>query len=91
MWHASWRREEWFLIQVPALPERSQPVLGVEEPLHIGGFPSEHLLELLHKQKILLMLLHHAQSYRRQCHTCHRQAGAPICLGLHVKLGCCLA
>lgn len=47
MWHASGRREERILIQVSALPERPQPVLCVEEPLHIGWLPSKRLLQLL--------------------------------------------
>ena len=50
MRHASCRREGRILIQVPALPERSQPVVGVEEALHIGRLPSKHLLQLLQKQ-----------------------------------------
>ena len=52
MWHAGRRREEWILIQVSALPQRSQPVLRVEEPLHIGGLPSKHLLQCLQKHKM---------------------------------------
>ena len=51
MWHAAWRREERVLIQVSAPAQRPQPVLRVEESLHIGGLPCKCLLQLLSQHK----------------------------------------